>query len=630
MSGTIIITQFFMSLNLILLGDIPDALQTTSLFDKLPDTADESEAYTEEDPDDNSDMEDDTSSNADSAISDSASLSSNLIDSVRVPLTVPFSFDSIDSMIDAVADNKGNTEQRTDNIEIDQVNYDESVKGEKTEQLIDNFVVKKDTADIAMDGNLKKEADTPKLNKPVQDSHSIVGMKTREYKKGKADMNSSKFKCGYCLFTAGLRTMVKLHCHKQHPYQKINIVEQKSKPIEPEVSLHSSQYVAPDNCNDPKKSENDSFLQLKVSAHESNVQDTKPFSPNNDSGVKQDNIHVIQKPAIKKSKNLNSVINQLCSIAMQKIESSINSVIDKRIENSYKQSSSSAFTAVDPVSTTEQQPEDNTDVCNLKTDNKMETVFLPSALKSTEQADLDVRPVSPPILTNELCSVTCPLGDERNESSATPPLLINESDECIGGQMLHSLDTVMKKSGGSKPSSECSELQESIPNAETDKNVDHIHCSFDTDDDHLKIPDLTHVSSQEFLNAHRIIESEPNTNSVNKVNDCRDMHTGSENSDTTKEVMLTSSSSGSLEEITVENKHAEVDALDETRDNIMTSEDLPNAASDATSDESYSNVNCLSKDLNIDHVKELISQTEGQCMNQVNESLRDLEGLAPS
>ena len=601
------------------------------MFDKLPDTAEESETYTEEDPDDNSDMEDDTSSNADSAISDSASLSSNLIDSVRVPLTVPFSFDSIDSMIDAVADNKGNTEQRSDNIEIDQVKYDESGKGEKTEQLIDNVVVKKDTTDIAEEASLKKEADTPKLNKPVQDSHSIVGMKTREYKKGKADMNSSKFKCGYCLFTAGLRTMVKLHCHKQHPYQKINIVEQKSKPIEPEVSLHSSKSVAPDNCNGPMKSENDSSSQLKVSAHESNLQDTKPFNPNNDSIVKQDNNQVIQKPAIKKGKNLNSVINQLCSIAMQKIESSINSVIDKRIENSYKQSSSSAFTAIDPVSTAELQPEDNTDVCNPKTDNKKETVGLPSALKSTEHADLDVRPVSPPILTNELCSETCSLGDERNESSATPPLLINESGECIGGQMLHSLDSVMKKCGGSKPSSECSELQESIPNAETDINVDRIHCSFDTDDEHLKIPDLTHhVSSQEFSNAHRIIESEPNTNSVNKVNGCRDLNTGSENSDTTKGEMLTSSYSGSLEEITVENKHVEANALDETRDKIIASEDLPNAASDVTSDESYSDVNGRSKDLNIDHVKELISQTEGQCMNQVNESLRDLEGLAPS
>ena len=619
-----------MYLNLILSGDIPDALQTTSLFDKLPDTADESEIYTEEDPDDNSDMEDDTSSNADSAISDSASLSSNLIDSVRVPLTVPFSFDSIDSMIDAVADNKGNTEQRTDNIKIDQVNYDESVKGEKTEQLIDNVIVKKDTADSAMDAYVKKEADAPKLNKQVQDSHSMVGMKTREYKKGKADMNSSKFKCGYCLFTAGLRTMVKLHCHKQHPYQKINIVEQKSKPIEPEVSLHSSKSVAPDTCNGPVKSENDSFSQLKVPTHESNVHDTKPLNPNNDTAVKQDNNQVIQKPAIKKSKNLNSVINQLCSIAMQKIESSINSVIDKRIENSYKQSSSSAFPAIDPVSTVEQRSEDDTVVCNLKNDNKEETVCLPSALKSTEHADLDVRPVSPPILTNELCSVTCSLGDERNESSATPPLLINESGECIGGQMLHSLDTVMKKCGGSKPSSECSELQESIPNAETDKNVDHIHCSF-TDDEHLKIPDLTHdVSSQEFLNAHRIIESEPNTNSVNKVNGCRDMHTESENSGTNKGVMLTSSSSGSLEEITVENKHVETDALDEKRDNIIANEELPNAASDVKSEESYSNVNCRSNDLNIDHVKELISQTDGQCMNQVNESLRDLEGLAPS
>ena len=601
------------------------------MFDKLPDTVEEAEIYTEEDPDDNSELEDDTSSNADSAISDSASLSSNLIDSVRVPLTVPFSFDSIDSMIDSVADNKGNTEQRTDNIEIDQVNNDESVKGEKTEEVIDNVVVKKDTADSAMDANVKKEADPPKLNKQVQDSHSIVGMKTREYKKGKADMNSSKFKCGYCLFTAGLRTMVKLHCHKQHPYQKINIVEQKSKPVEPEVFLHSTKSVSPDKCNGHMKSENDSSSQLKVSAHESILHDTKPFNPKNDTVVKQDNNQVIQKPALKKGKNLNSVINQLCSIAMQKIESSINSVIDKRIENSYKQSSSSAFTAIDPASTAEQQPEDNTDVCNLKTDNKKETFCLPSALTYTEHADLDVRPVSPPILTNELCSVTCSLGDERNESSATPPLLINESGECIGGQMIHSLDTGMKKSGGSKPSSECSELQESIPNAGTETNVDRINCSFDTDDEHLKIPDLTQdVSSQEFLNAHRIIESEPNTNSVNKVNGCRDMHTESENLDSAKGEMLTSSSSGSLEEITVENKRVETDVLDETRDKIIANEDLPKAASDVTSDESYSNVNCRSKDLNIDHVKELISKTEGQCMNQVNESLRDLEGLAPS
>ena len=129
--------------------------------------------------------EGDNSSDADSAISDSTALSNNLSDSAF--LNIPYSFENIDG-----------------NGELTPFNGTYNLKANSVHSGDDNV------------NSLRPNTTTV---------NNTVGSKAAEYMKARKSSKTSLYKCGYCMFSAHLRTMVKMHCQKQHPYRKVHVAE---------------------------------------------------------------------------------------------------------------------------------------------------------------------------------------------------------------------------------------------------------------------------------------------------------------------------------------------------------------------------------------------------------------------
>ena len=225
---------------------------------------------------DDFDMDDDASSNADSAISDSTALSGSLADSPFLHLNIPYSFEGLDAGMDEAQPTQVKSREES----VDQYNA----------------------------GN--------------------IGLKTAEYKTEKKGTNTALYKCGYCLFSARLRTMVKMHCQKQHPYRKVHC-------IEPKLRISRLGNAVSDNKYDSIVSDDQHSSDTKVSSFDI----TKPDQSSLQLQQKELDISkivpVLQHPKLapKKSKSLKSVIDQLSSKAKQKGDGDINANSNSESDN---------------------------------------------------------------------------------------------------------------------------------------------------------------------------------------------------------------------------------------------------------------------------------------------------------
>ncbi|KAH3882950.1 uncharacterized protein LOC127833072 [Dreissena polymorpha] len=75
-----------------------------------------------------------------------------------------------------------------------------------------------------------KQSNTTTGNGTSKSEHTVDGRKRVVMTKKCANTpTSSKFKCGYCSFSAALRVKVKMHCSKKHSDRKLNVIDPPSK-----------------------------------------------------------------------------------------------------------------------------------------------------------------------------------------------------------------------------------------------------------------------------------------------------------------------------------------------------------------------------------------------------------------
>ena len=172
----------------------------TLSYGKLTDTEPDSTS----DIPQSSELDDGTSSDADSAISDSTALSNDLSESAFLQFSLPNSFENLDENMDAdPLENELNT-----------------------------------------DGTRVNQSD------PIDPlPKSTVGTKSAEYRKARKRTKTSLYKCCYCLFSAHLRTMVKKHCQKQHPYRKVHVSETMIKSYTTKTKSKSEQVGTKESSN---------------------------------------------------------------------------------------------------------------------------------------------------------------------------------------------------------------------------------------------------------------------------------------------------------------------------------------------------------------------------------------------
>ena len=379
------------------------------MLHKSADIDSEIGSLNQEDMPDSSEIEDDVSSNADSVLSDSASLSNNMVDSARLPLNVPYSFETIDAAADSVR-------------------------------------VKTET-DLAT--NSQSISDTLSMN-----VESNVGVKSAEYKKAKMGTSNMQYKCAYCSFSAGLRTMVKLHCHKQHPFRKVHFIEQKSKSGETIESPNNNGSLTDENLNEKSLEVNDDSSPpcLKETENKTELRQTETLTVAAESFSKQNNTCVgIQKPVAKKGKNLKSVIDQLSCIAKQKVEHEvIKEQVNVANQTCADESTSYPCNTVKSLlheSLSDQHQTEPLGVHNHGTDSEQQP------LSSSSTVEIPDSEVSPPVLTNEMCNVvSSPQVEERKECNATPPLLNIENDKHTEDLSEHAFTCLEKAQNESKQS----------------------------------------------------------------------------------------------------------------------------------------------------------------------------------
>ena len=360
----------------------------------------------------------DTSSDADSAISDSTALSNNLSDSSFLHLSLPYSFENID----------GNGEFPL---------LDE------TQNSGDTTVNKTGTQDTA--------------------PNSHIGKKSAEYIKARKGNKTSLYKCGYCMFSAHLRTMVKMHCQKQHPYKKVHVAElnKKSKQISENKAERAYKLETNDCANGVKRNS----VQLPVDEENqlSNEELISKIAPllRNDKTTSGNHMVVA-----KKGKSLKNVIDLLSS----KVQCSENggipcetSVLSTNEANSsilndchvkHTQSAVHEGNSVVHSSSRKQRkpqhviPNVIDDLVNNKdvksscgVGPKCSSVSCEDVLDSASCEDVLKDRINcengptvdslccengPPILTKALCEADISHSDSIKEIDITPPLLVNE------------------------------------------------------------------------------------------------------------------------------------------------------------------------------------------------------------
>ena len=214
--------------------------------------------------------EGDNSSDADSAISDSTALSNNLSDSAF--LNIPYSFENIDG-----------------NGELTPFNGTYNLKANSVNSGYDNV------------NSLRPNTTTV---------NNTVGSKAAEYMKARKSSKTSLYKCGYCMFSAHLRTMVKMHCQKQHPYRKVHVAElnKKNKDASENKAVKVGKQEKYDFVND--KNGNTSKTPVSDREEISNAELMSKIAPllRNDKSTSGNHVGVA-----KKSKSLKSVIDLLSS-----------------------------------------------------------------------------------------------------------------------------------------------------------------------------------------------------------------------------------------------------------------------------------------------------------------------------
>ncbi|XP_053376212.1 uncharacterized protein LOC128547429 isoform X2 [Mercenaria mercenaria] len=98
---------------------------------------------------------------------------------------------------------------------------------------IDQSIESEKDTDIVID-TANKQVLLGALNTEVgPDGSMTIVQKNKPENTGVMKENSvkeSKFKCGYCLFSADLRVKVKMHCSKKHPDKVLEIIEPSAKP----------------------------------------------------------------------------------------------------------------------------------------------------------------------------------------------------------------------------------------------------------------------------------------------------------------------------------------------------------------------------------------------------------------
>ena len=354
----------------------------------------------------------DTSSDADSAISDSTALSNNLSDSAFLHLSLPYSFENIDE------------------------------NGE--------FPLLDDTS-----------GDTSLNQTGTQDTapNSHIGSRSAAYIKARKGNKTSLYKCGYCMFSAHLRTMVKMHCQKQHPYKKVHVAELNKKNKHILQNKTEGAYISEtkDCANGVKRNSFNEESQL------SNKELMSKIAPllRNDKTTWANHMCVA-----KKSKSLKSVIDLLSS-KVQCSENggipcgtsvlSTNEVNGSPLNDSQVKHTQSAVlegkSAVHSSSRKQRKPQhvipnaiddpvNNKDVksscragprcSSVSCEDVLDSASCEDALKDSitcengPTADSLCCENGPPVLTKALCDADVSHTGSIKEIDITPPLLVNE------------------------------------------------------------------------------------------------------------------------------------------------------------------------------------------------------------
>ena len=379
-------------------GEIPDALQQNTLIRKTGADDLGTGPVSPSDIPQLSDLDGDTSSDADSAISDSTALSNNLSDSAFLQFSLPYSFENIDENMDAA-------------LFVDKLNSKEE------------NVNLSDTKDA-----------TPR---------NTEGKRSAEYRKVRKRTKTPLFKCGYCLFSAHLRTMVKMHCQKQHPYRKVHVAEPMIKryKTKPEIKSEQVRFKKLSNGVDNVRDNTRNKI-ANEGGQLSNESSKSKIAPlfRQDKTTSGNNM-----PVAKKSKSLKSVIDQLSLQVQHKGEtdelSSEEIVLDAPTacevnicslnKDQVKLSSNKGHEGNSAIHVSSRKQRKPQHVLPNVTDT-------PFNVKNDSidcENDTNCSSIScengPPILTKATCDSVATQIDSVKEIDITPPLLINETEKVL-------------------------------------------------------------------------------------------------------------------------------------------------------------------------------------------------------
>ena len=399
-------------------GEIPEALQGSIIASTTSNGSVEATTVSTRDISQALEYDGDTSSDADSAISDSTALSNNLSDSSFLHLSLPYSFENID----------GNGEfpqlddtQTSDDIRLNQTG----------------------THDTA--------------------SNSQIGRKSAEYLKARKGDKTSLYKCGYCMFSAHLRTMVKIHCQKQHPYKKVHVAELNKK--NKHISKNRTEGAYKSETNDCANGAKGNSFNKHV-GEESQLSNEDLMSKIAPLLRKDNTTSGNQMMVAKKSKTLKSVIDLLSSkvqcsenggIPCETSVSSTNEVNSSPLNDSQVKLTQNAVheekSAVHSSSRKQRKPQhvipnviddpDNNEnvksscgvypkCSSVSCEDVLDSASCEDALKDSincangPTADILCCENGPPVLTKALCDADVSHSDSIKEIDITPPLLVNE------------------------------------------------------------------------------------------------------------------------------------------------------------------------------------------------------------
>ena len=399
-------------------GEIPDALQQNTLIPKTGKDGLVTAPVSTSDIPQSSELDDGTSSDADSAISDSTALSNNLSESAFLQFSLPYSVANIDENMDAASlENELNT-----------------------------------------DGTRVSQSD-PNDTSPK----STVGTKTAEYRKTRKRTKTSLFKCGYCLFSAHLRKMVKMHCQKQHPYRKVHETETMIKSYKTKTKGKSEQGGTKESSNRVDhvrdNAHNKTASDKGQLSNESLLSKTAPLF-RQDKTTSGNNM-----PVAKRSKALKSVIDQLslqvqhqgetdgpsCEKTVLDVpaacEINVCSLIKDQVKLSSKvgheenpafhlSSRKTQYVIPNVTDTPFNVQDDNIDCENDPKCSSASCENGPNDNNISSENGPECRSISfengPPILTKATCDSVGTRIDSIKEIDITPPLLINETEKGYG------------------------------------------------------------------------------------------------------------------------------------------------------------------------------------------------------